>query len=93
MMRNLCLDEGQLLQVESASLPVATYSKFQPQSTDFLDITNPKAVYPFSLNDKTNISLSPAYFVIEGMYSAIQLPGTLVSGSNVMYDKVVSTAK
>ena len=53
MMRNLCLDEGQLLQVESASLPVATYSKFQPQSTDFLDITNPKAVYPFLLNDKT----------------------------------------
>ena len=47
MMRNLCLDEGQLLQVESTSLPVATYSKFQPQSTDFLDITNPKAVYPF----------------------------------------------
>ena len=46
MMRNLLLDEGQLLQVESASLQVATYSKFQPQSTDFLDITNPKAVYP-----------------------------------------------
>lgn len=44
MMRNLFLDEGQLLQVECASLPVATYSKFQPQSTDFLDITNPKAV-------------------------------------------------
>lgn len=46
MMRNLCLDEGQILQVETATLPVATYSKFQPQSTDFLDITNPKAVYP-----------------------------------------------
>ncbi|XP_046840487.1 ubiquitin recognition factor in ER-associated degradation protein 1-like [Xenia sp. Carnegie-2017] len=44
MMRNLCLDEGQILQVETATLPVATYSKFQPQSTDFLDITNPKAV-------------------------------------------------
>ena len=47
MMRNLCLDEGQILQVEIASLQVATYSKFQPQSIDFLDITNPKAVYPF----------------------------------------------
>jgi len=42
MMRNLLLDEGDLLQVESASLPVATFSKFQPHSTDFLDITNPK---------------------------------------------------
>lgn len=44
MMRNLLLEEGGLVQVESASLPVATYTKFQPQSTDFLDITNPKAV-------------------------------------------------
>ena len=46
MMRNLLLEEGGLLQVESASLPVASYAKFQPQSVDFLDITNPKAVYP-----------------------------------------------
>lgn len=46
-MRNLLLEEGGLLQVESASLPVASYAKFQPQSVDFLDITNPKAVYPF----------------------------------------------
>ncbi|XP_070572367.1 ubiquitin recognition factor in ER-associated degradation protein 1-like [Ptychodera flava] len=44
MMRNLLLEEGGLVQVESATLPVATYSKFQPQSIDFLDITNPKAV-------------------------------------------------
>ena len=47
MMRNLLLEEGDLVQVQSASLPVATYSKFQPQSVEFLDITNPKAVYPF----------------------------------------------
>lgn len=32
--------------MESVNLQVATYSKFQPQSPDFLDITNPKAVYP-----------------------------------------------
>ena len=57
MMRNLLLDEGDLLQLESASLPVATYSKFQPQSTDFLDITNPKAVYPFKLLIINNYSL------------------------------------
>lgn len=35
---------GGLLQVESASLPVATFAKFQPHSTEFLDMTNPKAV-------------------------------------------------
>lgn len=44
MMRNLLLEEGAMLRIESVSLPVATFSKFQPQSVDFLDITNPKAV-------------------------------------------------
>lgn len=44
MMHNLLLEEGGLLQIESISLPIATFSKFQPQSEDFLDITNPKAV-------------------------------------------------
>jgi ubiquitin fusion degradation protein 1 len=50
MMQNLLLEEGGLVQVESVNLQVATYSKFQPQSPDFLDITNPKAVYPFEIS-------------------------------------------
>lgn len=44
MMRNLLLEEGSLVKIESVSLPVANFSKFRPQSVDFLDITNPKAV-------------------------------------------------
>lgn len=44
MMHNLLLGEGEILNIESISLPVATFSRFQPQSEDFLDITNPKAV-------------------------------------------------
>ncbi|XP_078337086.1 sodium-dependent lysophosphatidylcholine symporter 1-like [Crassostrea virginica] len=44
MMTNLLLTEGDLLQVENVSLKVATFARFQPQSVDFLDITNPKAV-------------------------------------------------
>ncbi|KAG8236654.1 hypothetical protein J437_LFUL014502 [Ladona fulva] len=44
MMQYLLLEEGDNLQVESVALPVATFSRFQPQSPDFLDITNPKAV-------------------------------------------------
>ncbi|XP_043924714.1 ubiquitin recognition factor in ER-associated degradation protein 1 [Protopterus annectens] len=51
MMQNLLLEEGGLLQVESVNLPVATYSKFQPQSPDFLDITNPKAVLENALRN------------------------------------------
>ena len=40
-----------MIRIESASLPVATYSKFQPQSTEFLDITNPKAVLENALRN------------------------------------------
>lgn len=44
MMKNLLLTEGDLIQTENVSLSIATFAKFQPQSTDFLDISNPKAV-------------------------------------------------
>ncbi|KAH3883748.1 hypothetical protein DPMN_007715 [Dreissena polymorpha] len=44
MMKNLLLQEGDLIQVDNVSLPIATFAKFQPQHTDFLDISNPKAV-------------------------------------------------
>ena len=67
-MRNLCLDEGQILQVEIASLQVATYSKFQPQSTDFLDITNPKAVYPFTYYMLISVPLLTIYAICSGAY-------------------------
>lgn len=51
LMRNLLLEEGGILHIESATLPVATFSKFQPQSEDFLDITNPKAVLENALRN------------------------------------------
>lgn len=51
MMRNLLLEEGDMAQIESVSMPVATFSKFQPQSVDFLDITNPKAVLENALRN------------------------------------------
>ena len=35
--------------MESATLPVATFSKFQPLSKDFLDLSNPKAVLEMRL--------------------------------------------
>jgi len=44
MMNNLLLQEGGLVTLESVSMPTAEFAKFQPQSVDFLDITNPKAV-------------------------------------------------
>ena len=47
MMKNLYIKEGDILQVEYVTLPIAKFAKFQPQSVDFLEITNPKAVYNF----------------------------------------------
>lgn len=44
MMRNLCLGEGEIIQVQYVNLPIAKFAKFQPQSVDFLEISNPKAV-------------------------------------------------
>lgn len=51
MMHNLFLEEGEVIYIENVTLPVATFSKFQPQSPDFLDITNPKAVLENSLRN------------------------------------------
>lgn len=45
MMQNLLLQEGDIVKLKSVSLPKGTYVKLRPQSKDFLDITNPKAVY------------------------------------------------
>jgi len=49
MMQNLLLDDGGLIQAESATLLIATAAKFQPQSVDFLDLTNPKEVLEMRL--------------------------------------------
>jgi ubiquitin fusion degradation protein 1 len=44
MMQTLLLEAGDLVQIKSADLAAATLVKLQPQSTNFLDISDPKAV-------------------------------------------------
>ena len=51
MMKNLLIDQGDMLQIQSVSLPVATYGKFQAHSLDFLNITDPKAVLESGLRN------------------------------------------
>ncbi|UJR15309.1 hypothetical protein I4U23_002262 [Adineta vaga] len=52
MMRHLSLNEGDEIHLESVSaLPPATFARFQPQSKEFLDLTNPKAVLEKVLRD------------------------------------------
>ena len=44
MMQNLLLTEGDMVFIKNANLPKGTYVKLQPHTTDFLDISNPKAM-------------------------------------------------
>ncbi|RKF61153.1 Ubiquitin fusion degradation protein 1 [Erysiphe neolycopersici] len=44
MMQTLLLETGDLVQIKSTDLPSASLVKLQPQSTNFLDISDPKAV-------------------------------------------------
>lgn len=44
LMQMLELEPGDLLQVKSTDLPSGSFIKLQPQSPDFLDISDPKAV-------------------------------------------------
>lgn len=44
IMQTLLLEPGDLLQIKSTDLPLGSFIKLQPQSPDFLDISDPKAV-------------------------------------------------
>ncbi|KAI9883249.1 MAG: hypothetical protein M1823_004988 [Watsoniomyces obsoletus] len=44
IMQTLLLEPGDLLQIKSTDLPLGSFIKLQPQSTSFLDISDPKAV-------------------------------------------------
>ncbi|KAH9515132.1 ubiquitin fusion degradation protein [Bulinus truncatus] len=84
MMRNLNIDEGDVIQIDNVSLSVATYAKFQPQSMDFLDITNPKAVLENALRSFACLTQGDVISIIynEKVYDLCVLetkPGTAVS--------------
>lgn len=51
MMQNLLLEEGSVITVGNVSLPKASFVKFQPQSVDFLEISNPRAVLEHALRN------------------------------------------
>lgn len=56
MMKNLLLKEGEIIQVQYTNLGIAKFAKFQPQSVDFLEISNPKAVLENSLRKFATLS-------------------------------------
>ncbi|ORZ08350.1 ubiquitin fusion degradation protein UFD1-domain-containing protein, partial [Absidia repens] len=57
MMQSLGLEPGQLLEVKNTTLPLGSFVKIQPQSTDFLDISDPKAVLENALRNFSTLTL------------------------------------
>jgi ubiquitin fusion degradation protein 1 len=51
MMQNLLIEEGAVITVSNVSLPKASFVKLQPQSVDFLEISNPRAVLEHALRN------------------------------------------
>lgn len=53
LMQNLLVPEGGMITIRNANLPKGTFVKFQPQTSDFLNISNPKAVLEATLRGFT----------------------------------------
>ncbi|KAF9116941.1 ubiquitin fusion degradation protein [Mortierella sp. AM989] len=56
MMKTLTLSEGDLVTVKSVGLPLGSFVKIQPQSVDFLDISDPKAVLENALRNFSTLT-------------------------------------
>lgn len=51
LLNTLKITTGELIILTNVALPVGAYIKIQPQSVDFLDITDPRAVLEHSLRN------------------------------------------
>lgn len=58
MMQNLALQEGDAVKIRNVSLPKGTYVKLQPHTTDFTNISNPKAVLETTLRGYTCLTVN-----------------------------------
>ncbi len=60
-MLTLALEEGDLLQILSADLPQGSFVQLQPQSPDFLDISDPKAVLENTLRNFSTLTMGDKF--------------------------------
>jgi ubiquitin fusion degradation protein 1 len=61
MMQNLLLTEGQAVKFRNISLPKGSYVKLQPVTSDFLDISNPKAVLERTLRSYSCLTVNDCF--------------------------------
>ncbi|PAN04375.1 hypothetical protein PAHAL_1G062700 [Panicum hallii] len=64
MMQNLLLQEGDMVFIKNANLPKGTYVKLQPHTTDFLDISNPKAILEKTLRNFSCLTTGDSIMVV-----------------------------
>mmetsp|Transcript_35292 Transcript_35292/g.89326 ORF Transcript_35292/g.89326 Transcript_35292/m.89326 type:complete len:361 (-) Transcript_35292:412-1494(-) len=63
MMQNLLLEVGQTVHLKNVSLPKGEFVKLQPHTSDFLDISNPKAVLERTLRAYTCLTVGDVFVV------------------------------
>lgn len=63
MMQNLLLEEGDIVNFKNVTLKRATFIKLRPQSKDFLDISNHKAVLERSLRSYTCLTVNDSILI------------------------------
>ncbi|KAK9460633.1 ubiquitin fusion degradation protein UFD1-domain-containing protein [Lipomyces oligophaga] len=61
MMERLALQPGSLVVVASTRLPMGSFVKIEPQSPDFLDISDPKAVLENALRNFTTLTIDDIF--------------------------------
>lgn len=57
MMNTLGISAGTVVKIETTDLPQGNFVKLEPQSTDFLEITDPKAVLENALRNFTTLTV------------------------------------
>ncbi|GAB68513.1 ubiquitin fusion degradation protein, partial [Plasmodium cynomolgi strain B] len=72
MMQQLCLKEGDIVRVTSVSLPKGTFVKLKPCSTDFMELSNHRAVYSYMGSG------------LRGLETALRNYATLTIGDNIV---------
>lgn len=61
MMESLQVSPGSLIEIESVDLPSGDFVKIEPQSTDFLDISDPKAVLENALRNFSTLTVGDIF--------------------------------
>lgn len=62
-METLGLEAGDFVQISNTRLPSGKLIKIQPQSPDFLEITDPRAVLEFTLRQFTTLSPNDCFWI------------------------------